>query len=280
MPGNKSRKSRHGSRAIPASIQIANIVKGLGDMVPVVGGLVKGVAETAGVLFENLEQSKNNKEDMQDLADEIIEIVKIINDAGIQASATPEGIKYTSSLQTACLEFQEYLSDVLTQVNEMNRSKSGIRRKVVDILASRDIKEDIARHRKAVNDARKNFDTQLSLNVLQVSMKTLQVVTSNTGTMSRIDERLPSLQSTPATTIPAKVSTNITQSSIKREMQITRPSYRIPGSTEPAEDFEELNSGTSFGYYLKLCRERLLHLHTFDETAPLKHAPCACSGSL
>ncbi|KAK0492628.1 hypothetical protein EDD18DRAFT_1357456 [Armillaria luteobubalina] len=48
---------------------------------------LKGIAETVGVLFENLEQSKNNKEDMQDLADEIIEIVKIINNAGIQASA-------------------------------------------------------------------------------------------------------------------------------------------------------------------------------------------------
>ncbi len=44
---------------------------------------------------------------MQDLADEIIEIMRIINDAGIQASAMPDEIKYTSSLQMACLQFQE-----------------------------------------------------------------------------------------------------------------------------------------------------------------------------
>ncbi|KAK0430909.1 hypothetical protein EV421DRAFT_1855944 [Armillaria borealis] len=273
MPTNTSRKPRHGSKTIPASIQIAHIVKGLGDMVPIVGGFVRGIAETASVLFENLEQSKNNKEDMQDLAEEIIEIVKLIHDAGIQASATPEGIKYTSSLQTACLEFQEYLSDVLTQVNEVSRKNGGVRGKIMDVLASRDIKEDIGRHRKAVNDARKNFDSQLSLNILQVSLKTLQVVTSNTGTISRVDEQLSPLRSTPAMTVPAKLATNTTRSPVHRETQITGPSYTVPGGTDPAEEFEELNSGASFGYYVKLCKERLLQLHTFNDTAPLLHAP-------
>ncbi|PBK60569.1 hypothetical protein ARMSODRAFT_1009265 [Armillaria solidipes] len=271
MPTNTSRKPRHGSKAIPASIQIANIVKGPGDMVPIVGGFVRGIAETAGVLFENLEQSKNNKEDMQDLAEEIIEIVKLIHDAGIQASATPEGIKYTSSLQTACLEFQEsYLSDVLTQVNEISRNKGGVRGKIVDVLASRDIKEDIGRHRKAVGDARKNFDveTQLSLNILQVSLKTLQVVTRNTGAISRVDERLSSLQSTSAMTVPAKLATNNTRSPVNSETQRTGQSYRSPA----AEDFKELNSGASFGYYLTLCKERLLQLHAFNGAAPWQHA--------
>ncbi|KAK0229587.1 hypothetical protein EDD85DRAFT_794072 [Armillaria nabsnona] len=255
MPGNKSQKHCHGSKEIPASIQIANIVKGLGNMVPIIGGFVRDAL---------WRQSKNNKEDMQDLADEIIEIVKIINEAGIQASAMPKGIKYTSSLQTACLEFQEYLSNVLTQVNEINHNKGGIQGKVLDVLASRDIKEDIGRHRKA---------TQLSLNMLQVSLKTLQIVTSNTGTISRIDEQLLSLQLTLNMTVLSKIATSNTQSPFNSETQIMGPTYQMPGVTDPVEDFEELNSSTSFGYCLKLCKERLLQLHTFNSTVPLQHAP-------
>ncbi|KAK0465761.1 hypothetical protein IW261DRAFT_1152607 [Armillaria novae-zelandiae] len=169
--------------------------------------------------------------------------------------------------------FHRYLSDVLTRVNAMNHSKGGIRVKVIDFFASQDIKEDIGRHRKAVNDARKNFDTQLSLNMLQVSLKTLQVVTSNTGVISRVDEQFSSLLSTPATIVSTKVSTNNAQNSSRREMQITGKSYRMPCSTNPVEDFEKLDSDRSFGYYLRLCRERLSQLHAFDATTALQHAP-------
>ncbi|SJL17828.1 uncharacterized protein ARMOST_21392 [Armillaria ostoyae] len=47
----------------------------------------------------------------------------------------------------------------------------------------------------------------------------------------------------------------------------------MTGGTDPAEDFEELNSGASFGYYVKLCKERLMQLHTFNDTASSLHAP-------
>ncbi len=54
---DESNKPHRISRIVPASIQIANIVKGLGGMVPIVGVFIKGVAETAAVLLENLEVS-------------------------------------------------------------------------------------------------------------------------------------------------------------------------------------------------------------------------------
>lgn len=109
--------------------------------------------------------------------------------------------------------------------------------------------------------------------MLQVSLKTLQIVTSNTGTISRIDEQLSSLQPTPNVTVPSKIATSNTQSPFNSETQITGPTYQMPGVTDPVEDFEELNSGASFGYCLKLCKERLLQLHTFNSAAPLQHAP-------
>ncbi|KAK0492627.1 hypothetical protein EDD18DRAFT_1334069 [Armillaria luteobubalina] len=104
--------------------------------------------------------------------------------------------------------------------------------------------------------------------MLQVSMKMLQVVKSNAGNMSHIE-----LQSTWAMTVPARVSTNITQSYIMCETQITGTSYQTPGSTNPVKYFEELNSGTSFSYCLKLCKERLLQLNIFNSPMPLQHAP-------
>lgn len=57
MLRNKLLKPRHVSKTIPASIQVAHIVKGIGEMVPVVGNFVKGVVETAGIVLENLEVS-------------------------------------------------------------------------------------------------------------------------------------------------------------------------------------------------------------------------------
>lgn len=57
MPRIKLLRPRRDTKRVPASIQVAHIVKGISEMVPVVGNFVEGVAETASVLLENLEVS-------------------------------------------------------------------------------------------------------------------------------------------------------------------------------------------------------------------------------
>lgn len=45
----------------------------------------------------------------------------------------------------------------------MNRNKGNIRGKLVDLLSSWGIKEDISRHRKLVDNARANFNVKSCL---------------------------------------------------------------------------------------------------------------------
>ncbi|SJL12695.1 uncharacterized protein ARMOST_16126 [Armillaria ostoyae] len=236
MSRNKPRSPlpRHRSRNVAASIRMAEIFKAIGEMVPVAGSFIKGIAETAKLLLEDMEQFKTNKEDIEALASEIIDIVKVIRDAGIQVSALPEGMKYAAGLQTACLEFQElFLSDLSMQLNEMKRNKGGIRGRVVDFLASRDVKEGIKRQRELVDKARDSFSMQLLLSLFQVA------VNSDT-TISRMNEEISLLRSTILTSAPPTVGA-INNVGAGETVQMTRRYYRMPGGIDLVEGFQKMD---------------------------------------
>ncbi|KAK0458304.1 uncharacterized protein EV420DRAFT_1643174 [Desarmillaria tabescens] len=212
---HEPKKPRRISRTVPASIQIANIVKGLGQMVPVVGSFVKGVAETAVVLLESLEfgkQFQNNEEDMQDLTNEIIDIVIIVRDTGIQISAMPESIKYAAGLQTACLKFQESLCELLKQVNEITRNTCGVRRNIM-------------------NEWFPEFHIQK-----------VQVTLNSSASLARLNEEISSVQSILKQVM--LTSPNLLADDAKNpiydEAQMMRH-YRIPGDIN-VERFKETNA--------------------------------------
>ncbi|KAK0188303.1 hypothetical protein F5146DRAFT_1139820 [Armillaria mellea] len=63
--------------AITASVEAAKVVVAFGEMVPLVGGFVKGLGGVALVLLTNLEQFVKNKEDVDELAKDIIDVLII-----------------------------------------------------------------------------------------------------------------------------------------------------------------------------------------------------------
>ncbi|KAK0215893.1 hypothetical protein EDD85DRAFT_441576 [Armillaria nabsnona] len=226
-PRSKPKKHVHdgSARMRSTAIQVANIIGEAGGMVPIVGPCVEGVAKAAKLLLESLEQFKNNREDMQDLAEDIKDIVIIIRDAGIEISDTPESIKYAEGLQNTCLKFEKFLCDLSSQVNETNRRKGGVLGNIVEFLNHRNVKESISRHRKLVEKARANFQSQVMLDSALVLLR-------NSASISHLSEQISSVQS-----ILLTLSQANNENTVNDEMQIARQ-YRMPGGIDLVGGFQ------------------------------------------
>ncbi|KAK0224503.1 hypothetical protein EDD85DRAFT_859483 [Armillaria nabsnona] len=165
---SKTAKKRPGNSkdAITASAEVAKLTVAVGEMVPLVGGFVKGLGGVALVLLTNLEQFEKNKEDVEELAKDIIDVLIIARDAGIKVSAVPdghEGVTDIEDLRKACLEFQEFLGDLTTQVIDMNRSQKGPWKNIKQFITSRNVKEEISGHRQAMEAAKSKLLLSLTL---------------------------------------------------------------------------------------------------------------------
>ncbi|PBK87151.1 hypothetical protein ARMGADRAFT_1085916 [Armillaria gallica] len=165
---SKTVKKRSGNSkdAITASAEAAKLAVAVGEMVPLVGGFVKGLGGVALVLLTNLEQSEKNKEDVEELAKDIIDVLIIARDAGIKVSTVPdghEGVTDIEDLRKACLEFQEFLGDLTTQVIDMNRSQKGPWKSIRQFTTSRNVKEKISGHRQAMEAAKSKLLLSLTL---------------------------------------------------------------------------------------------------------------------
>ncbi|SJL18691.1 uncharacterized protein ARMOST_22290 [Armillaria ostoyae] len=176
------------------------LVKGavaVGEMLPVAGSFVKGLAGAAVVFLENLERFEKNKEDVQVLARDITEVVIIVRDAGIKISAEPESLEYVADLKNACAEFQKFLSDLTTQVIDIERSNLGLWKDIKKLLTSRDVQEKINRYRQVMEGTRSNL--LLSLNLI------------SSTSISRITHGVAALQSsqTDLTTITSDIQRHI-----------------------------------------------------------------------
>ncbi|KAK0466666.1 hypothetical protein IW261DRAFT_1520518 [Armillaria novae-zelandiae] len=161
------KSSGNSKDAITASAEVAKVIVAVGEMVPLVGGFVKGLGGVALVLLTNLEQFCKNKEDVEELAKDIIDILTIARDAGINVSIAPDGHENTTDfedLRKACLKFQEFLSDLTIKVVEMNRSEKGPWQGIKQFITSRNIQEEITGHRQSMEAAKSKLLLSLSLN--------------------------------------------------------------------------------------------------------------------
>ncbi|KAK0215148.1 hypothetical protein IW262DRAFT_1405345 [Armillaria fumosa] len=153
-----SKKPTHNSNnSLSASIELLKGAVMVGETLPVAGNFVKWLAGAAIVFLENLEQLKKNKDEVQVLARNITEVVIIVRDAVIKMSGEPESIEYMEDLKTACLEFQKFLSDLTTQVIDIERNNVGFWKDIKKLLASRDIQEKINGYRQVMEGARSNL---------------------------------------------------------------------------------------------------------------------------
>ncbi|KAK0202290.1 hypothetical protein DFS33DRAFT_882406 [Desarmillaria ectypa] len=157
------RCTENSNDAITASVELVKMIVAVGEMLPVVGGFVKGLGGVATVILTNLGQLEKNKEDVEELAKDITDILIIVRDAVIVISAEPEGIAYSEDLRKACLEFQECLSNLTTQVRDISRSQDGPRKSIKHFLTSRNVKEEINGHRQSMEAARSKLLLSLTL---------------------------------------------------------------------------------------------------------------------
>ncbi|PBK64336.1 hypothetical protein ARMSODRAFT_470434 [Armillaria solidipes] len=165
---SKTAKKRSGNSggAITASAEVAKLAVAVGEMVPLVGGFVKGLGGVALVLLTNLEQFEKNKEDVEELAKDIIDVLIIARDVGIKVSTVAdghEGVTDIEDLRKACSEFQEFLGDLTTQVIDMNRSQKGPWKNIKQFITSRNVKEEINGHRQTMEAAKSKLLLSLTL---------------------------------------------------------------------------------------------------------------------
>ncbi|PBK64328.1 hypothetical protein ARMSODRAFT_1088010 [Armillaria solidipes] len=170
-PTSFSKPSRNpvqnSNNSLSASIELVKGAVAVGEMLPVAGSFVKSLAGTAVVFLENLERFEKNKEDVQVLARDITDVVIIVRDAGINISAESESAEYAADLKNSCAEFQKFLSDLTTQVIDIERTEQGFWRNIKKLLTSRDVQEKIKSYRQVMEGARLNL--LLSLNLKSVA---------------------------------------------------------------------------------------------------------------
>ncbi|KAK0475686.1 hypothetical protein EDD18DRAFT_753143 [Armillaria luteobubalina] len=167
---HNKKPSKISNNSLSASIELLKGAVAVGETLPVAGNFVKGLAGAAVVFLENLERLEKNKDDIQVLAREITEVVIIVRDAAIKMSGEPESIKYVEDLKIACLEFQKFLSDLTTQVIDIERNNVGSWKDIRKLLASRDVQEKINGYRRVMEGARSNL--LLSLNLISSTSMT------------------------------------------------------------------------------------------------------------
>ncbi|KAG7442000.1 uncharacterized protein BT62DRAFT_936653 [Guyanagaster necrorhizus] len=180
--------SGNSNDAITASLELAKVFVDVGAMVPLVGGFFRGLGGVAVGFLTTLELYQKNKEDVEDLAKDIIDILIIVRDACIKISAVPEGVTYIEDLRKACLEFQEFLSNLTTQVLDIDRSRRGPWKGIRQFITSRNVKEEIDGHRQAMETAKSNLMLSLTLksnaSISQINHGISSLQTSQTDLMT------------------------------------------------------------------------------------------------
>ncbi|KAK0442015.1 uncharacterized protein EV420DRAFT_1082829 [Desarmillaria tabescens] len=147
--------------------KVARLTAAAGEMAPF--PFIKGAAQCVVVVLEIIDQAAKNKDDLQELAESIVNTLVAVRDTVIEHGPT-------SSLrfQNICLEFQTYMSDLLSQLNSDRRSCAGIRR----LLKPKKIADEIGTYRQRVDAVKEEFlirvatSTRLGLSDVQDQVDT------------------------------------------------------------------------------------------------------------
>ncbi|PBK79383.1 hypothetical protein ARMGADRAFT_1093193 [Armillaria gallica] len=152
---------------IDTCIQAARLIAAAGEMAPF--PFIKGVAQCVIVILETIDRAAKNKSDLHQLAESIVTTLVAVRDTVIEHGPTS-----ALSFQNICLEFQTYMSDLLSQLNSERRSCARIRR----LLKSRKITDEISTYRQRVEAAKAEFliraatSTRLGLSDVQDQVDT------------------------------------------------------------------------------------------------------------
>ncbi|KAK0196391.1 hypothetical protein F5146DRAFT_994334 [Armillaria mellea] len=116
---------------IDSCLQAARLTAAAGEMAP----------------FLLSKRAANNRNDLRELAASIVKTLVAVRDAVIEHGPTS-----ASHFQNICMEFQDYMTELLLQLNSERRSR-GIRR----ILKAKKISDDISAYRQQVQAVKEDF---------------------------------------------------------------------------------------------------------------------------
>ncbi|KAK0196388.1 hypothetical protein F5146DRAFT_1152155 [Armillaria mellea] len=131
---------------IDACIQAARLTAAAGEMAPF--PFIKGAAQCVVLVLKTIDRAAQNKNDLQELAESIINTLVAMRDTVIEHG--PTSAQY---FQKICLEFQTYMTDLLSQLNSERRSCSSIRQ----LLKARKIAGEISAYRQRAEAAKAVF---------------------------------------------------------------------------------------------------------------------------
>ncbi|KAK0239397.1 hypothetical protein EDD85DRAFT_949250 [Armillaria nabsnona] len=130
---------------IDSCLQTVKLIAAAGEIAPF--PFIKGVALCAVVILENIQKAENNRSDMQELAKSIVSTLVAVRDIVIEHGPTS-----ASHFQNICVEFQDYMTELLSKLDNERRSR-GIRR----ILKAKKISDDISAYRQRVQAIKEDF---------------------------------------------------------------------------------------------------------------------------
>ncbi|KAK0439659.1 hypothetical protein EV421DRAFT_2037288 [Armillaria borealis] len=133
-----------------ACIQAARLTAAAGEMAPF--PFIKGAAQCVVLVLETIDRAAKNKSDLQELAESIVNTL----------------------VANICLEFQTYMTDLLSQLNSERRSCARIRR----LLRAKKIADEISAYRQRIEAVKAEFliraatSTRLGLSDVQDQVDT------------------------------------------------------------------------------------------------------------
>ncbi|KAK0211365.1 hypothetical protein DFS33DRAFT_1271187 [Desarmillaria ectypa] len=152
---------------IGACVQTAKLTAAASGMAPF--PFIKGIAQCVVVVLEMIDRAAKNKSDLQDLTESIVNTLVAVRDTVIEHGPTS-----ALHFQNICLEFQMYMSDLLSQLNSERRSCARIRR----FLKARKIADETSTYQQRIEAAKRDFlicaatSTRLGLSDIQDKVNT------------------------------------------------------------------------------------------------------------
>ncbi|KAK0244445.1 hypothetical protein EDD85DRAFT_1018129 [Armillaria nabsnona] len=129
-------------------IQGAKLAAAAGEMVPF--PYLKGAAQCAVIFLEAIEKAGKNDEDLQALADDIGITICIVKEA-IEA----HGINSATHYHGVCAEFQTYLENLLSELNNTQRNLG--RKRFKRFLKTKKVSDAINGFKERMNSIKANY---------------------------------------------------------------------------------------------------------------------------
>ncbi|PBK80326.1 hypothetical protein ARMGADRAFT_1092341 [Armillaria gallica] len=130
---------------INSCLQTVKLIGVVGEMAPF--PFIQGVALCTVVILENIQKAENNRSDMRELAKSIVDTLVAVRDTVIEHGPTS-----MSHFQNICVEFQDYMTELLSKLNNECRS-CGIQW----VLKAKKISDDISAYWQQVQAVKEDF---------------------------------------------------------------------------------------------------------------------------